>query len=99
MRPAGFYEAGYVLTPERTRLIIAEYRQLRAFALLNHLPPDSVLPEDMELLRRVSEAPDADLAVDVERQQAYSAFEAAEKKRLAALVAKAEHGIKDWKNR
>lgn len=77
MRCRGFYEAGCVLTPERTRLIVAQCRFLRAFAIVNHIPPDSVLPEDVELLEQAGSEESPEYQVEIDLRQAELALQAA----------------------
>ena len=71
----GFYEAGYALTPERVRYIVAQSRHLRAFAIYNRIPVDKVLPEDAELLARVGPVDHQELEVDSELRQACLALQ------------------------
>jgi hypothetical protein len=80
----GFYEAGYELTPERIRYIVAQCRHLRAFAIYNKIPIDQVLPEDAELLASTGPADNPKLQVDVDLEQAGQALQSAMQRRNAA---------------
>ena len=84
MRCGGFYEAGYDLTPERVRYIVAQSRHLRAFAIYNRIPVDKVLPEDVELLARTGSKDNPELEVDVELRQAGLALQNAMQRCKAA---------------
>jgi len=49
----------------------------RAFAFIHHIPPDAVLPEDLELLARAGSDDNPEYEVEIELRQAIQSLQRA----------------------